>query len=65
MDEINQMYIIKEINEENRKVEFNSEPITPEKFVFHYGGERMNSYNKKEMTDRLEKSLKEKGMTLQ
>lgn len=64
MDEANQMYIIQNIDEANRKVEFVASPITPKDFAAHYGEERINPYTKKEFAERLEKSLQEKGMTL-
>lgn len=64
MDEANQMYIIKNIDEATRKVEFIASPLTPKDFAFHYGEERMNKYHKKEMKDRLQASLEEKGMSL-
>lgn len=65
MDEANQMYIIRDINEKTRKVEFIAAPITPVQLSESYGKEKMNKYLKQEMTERLENSLEEKVMTLQ
>lgn len=65
MDEGNQMYLVRNIDEKARKAEFIAAPIDPKTFSESYGTERMNKYNKKEIKDRLEKSLKEKGMALQ
>lgn len=64
MDEANQMYIIRSIDEKTRKVEFIANPITPSDFSNAYGQERMNPYHKKEIKERLEESLKNKGMAL-
>jgi hypothetical protein len=64
MDEGNQMYIVQNIDEVHRKVEFVAAPIEPKDFAYHYGEERVNKYAKLEMKDRLQKSLSEKGMTL-
>jgi recombinational DNA repair protein (RecF pathway) len=64
MDEGNQMYIVQHVDEAKRKVEFVVVPIEPVDFAFHYGKEKMNKFAKQEMRDRLERSLAEKGMTL-
>jgi hypothetical protein len=64
MDEGNQMYIVSNIDEAKHTATFVASPITPSDYSYHYGAERMNKYNKKETADRLEQSLKEKGMTL-
>lgn len=64
MDEANQMYIVRSIDEKSRKVEFETIPTTPADFAFYYGREKMNPYTKKEIADRLEKSLQEKGIKL-
>jgi hypothetical protein len=64
MDEANQMYIIRNIDEQARKVEFIAVPIDPNQFADAYGKEKMNPYYKKEITERLDRSLKEKGMEL-
>ncbi len=64
MDEGNQLYVVRAIDEKTRTAEFIASPITPADYSAHYGAERMNPYNKKEIADRLEKSLKEKNITL-
>jgi hypothetical protein len=64
MDEANQMYIIRTIDESTRKVEFVASPITPKDFSFYYGKDHINKYHKQEMRDRLDKSLKQKGIAL-
>ncbi|MEZ0209018.1 MAG: hypothetical protein ACAH17_02475, partial [Candidatus Paceibacterota bacterium] len=65
MDEGNQMYVVQNIDEATRKVEFVAVPIEPKDFAFYYGKDRINKYHKMEMKERLEKSLQEKGITLQ
>ena len=64
MDEANQMYTVRDIDEATRKVSFIANPIEPKDFAFYYGKEKMNKYHKQEMKERLEKSLQEKGMKL-
>ena len=64
MNEDNQMMIVKDIDEANKKVTFIDNPIEPNDFAYYYGKEKINKYAKAEMKDRLEKSLAEKGMTL-
>lgn len=64
MDEGNQMYIVRSVDEKNRKAEFVAIPIDPKTFAESYGAERMNKYNKKEMADRVKQSLQAKGVTL-
>lgn len=60
MDESNQMYIVRNIDEAGRKVEFIATPIDPTTFAKSYGAERMNMYHKKEIADRFEESLDKK-----
>lgn len=60
MDESNQMYIVRNIDEAGRRVEFIAAPIDPVSFAKSYGAERMNVYHKKEIADRFEESLDKK-----
>ncbi|MFA5132055.1 MAG: hypothetical protein WC444_01860 [Candidatus Paceibacterota bacterium] len=64
MDDSNQMYIIRKIDEKAKRVEFVAAPITPVQFSDAYGKERMNKYNKQEIADRLKESLASKGVVL-
>lgn len=65
LDDRNRMHIVQHIDEVNRKVEFVSSPIDPKTFSQSYGEDRINIYAKKEMKERLEASLKVKGIELQ
>lgn len=57
MDESNQMYIVRNIDEARRRVEFTAAPIDPNVFAKSYGAEPMNKYHKKEIADRFRESL--------
>lgn len=64
MNDDNQMLIVRNIDEANRRVEFVDNPIEPKDFAYYYGKDKVNKYAKKEMRERLEQSLAEKGMSL-
>lgn len=65
MGETNQMYVVRSIDKEKRKVEFETAPISPADFAYYYGTEKINPYAKKDMRQRLKGSLEKKGLTLQ
>lgn len=53
MDEANQMYTVKNIDEENRTVEFITKPMTPGDMLEVYGDKKMDKYTKEEKRNNL------------